>query len=77
MPQFNGVVDGDGGPIQIVRPQDVPTEPENLAGGCEWSTLDLNKPCELAELYSLLADHYVEDDAAMFRFHYSPAFLNW
>lgn len=31
----------------------------------------------MAELYDLLTGHYVEDQEAMFRFNYSPSFLNW
>ena len=76
MPQFNGI-DGDEGPIQVLRAEDAPAEPEKLASGCEWSTLDLDSPEELAELYSLLADHYVEDEEAMFRFNCSSSFLDW
>ena len=77
VPQFNGAVDGDEGPIQVIRPEDVPAEPDKLPSGYEWSTLDLDKPSELAELHSLLAGHYVEDDDAMFRFNYSPEYLTW
>jgi glycylpeptide N-tetradecanoyltransferase len=29
------------------------------------------------EVHTLLQNHYVEDDAAMFRFRYSESFLNW
>ena len=32
---------------------------------------------KLKEVYELLMGHYVEDDAAMFRFNYSISFLNW
>jgi glycylpeptide N-tetradecanoyltransferase len=31
----------------------------------------------LKEVYDLLNGHYVEDDAAMFRFNYSVSFLRW
>lgn len=30
-----------------------------------------------AQVYTLLTNNYVEDDDAMFRFDYSPAFLAW
>ena len=32
---------------------------------------------QLEEVYELLNGHYVEDDEAMFRFHYSVSFFNW
>lgn len=32
---------------------------------------------QLEEVYDLLTGHYVEDGDAMFRFNYSPSFLNW
>ena len=32
---------------------------------------------QLKELYTLLNENYVEDDDNMFRFDYSPAFLQW
>lgn len=32
---------------------------------------------QLKELYTLLNENYVEDDDNMFRFDYSPEFLQW
>lgn len=32
---------------------------------------------QVKKLYKLLTKNYVEDDDNMFRFDYSPAFLNW
>jgi glycylpeptide N-tetradecanoyltransferase len=32
---------------------------------------------QVKEVYTLLSQHYVEDDSAMFRFRYSESFLNW
>lgn len=32
---------------------------------------------QLKELYQLLNENYVEDDDNMFRFDYSPEFLQW
>lgn len=58
--------------------EEVLKEPEvKLPPGYVWSTIDIDKPSELEELYTLLADNYVEDDDNMFRFNYSPAFLRW
>lgn len=65
------------GPIKRINPEEVSKEPDQLIEGFEWVTLDLTDEKELQELYDLLTYHYVEDDAAMFRFNYSAAFLNW
>lgn len=52
-------------------------EPYTLPEGFKWDTMDLNNPTVLSELYTLLNENYVEDDDAMFRFDYQPAFLKW
>ncbi|KAK2737607.1 glycylpeptide N-tetradecanoyltransferase [Onygenales sp. PD_40] len=65
------------GPIKQIDPDRVPKTPDPLIEGFEWVTLDINDPAELKELYELLANHYVEDGSAMFRFNYSADFLNW
>lgn len=65
------------GPIKIIDPEQVPTEPDPLVEGFEWCELDLTKEEELKEVYELLTYHYVEDDNTQFRFKYSPAFFNW
>lgn len=52
-------------------------DPYTLPGGFKWDTLDLNDTEQLTELYTLLNENYVEDDDAMFRFDYQPAFLKW
>ena len=65
------------GPIKIINPEEVQKDPYPLLEGFEWSTLDLQDEKQVAELYDLLSNHYVEDDNAMFRFKYSRSFLNW
>ncbi|KAL1993145.1 hypothetical protein VTN49DRAFT_3902 [Thermomyces lanuginosus] len=65
------------GPIKIINPEEVQKDPYPLLDGFEWSTLDLQDEKQVAELYDLLSNHYVEDDNAMFRFKYSRSFLNW
>ena len=52
-------------------------EPYKLPEGYAWSELDITKPNESKEVYDLLNRNYVEDDDNMFRFDYSPAFLEW
>jgi glycylpeptide N-tetradecanoyltransferase len=64
-------------PMEVKTLDDVRKEPLLLPAAFTWVELDLRKEAELDELYVLLRDHYVEDDDAMFRFNYSPAFLQW
>ena len=52
-------------------------EPYNMPKGFLWSELDITNPMELEQIYDLLANNYVEDDACMFRFDYSKPFLQW
>jgi len=57
--------------------EEVRKEPYSLPGGFEWNTLDLSSQAELAEVYELLNENYVEDEDNMFRFDYSAEFLKW
>lgn len=52
-------------------------EPYKLPEGFVWCNVDITKPAEAEEAYDLLNKNYVEDDDNMFRFDYSPAFLEW
>ena len=65
------------GPIRVQTVDDISKEPAPLVAGFEWSVVDLTSDEEIKEVYELLNGHYVEDDAAMFRFNYSPSFLRW
>lgn len=65
------------GPIKEVIPSKVPREPAPLPESYEWCVLDLTSQSEIKEVYTLLSNHYVEDDNAMFRFSYSESFLDW
>jgi len=53
------------------------SEPYTLPDGFKWDTLLLDDPLVLKEVYVLLNENYVEDDDNMFRFDYSPEFINW
>ncbi|KAE8551731.1 hypothetical protein EYB25_005621 [Talaromyces marneffei] len=77
VPRFDDQENLAEGPIKIINPEEVSKEPPQLIEGFEWVTLDVEDDKEVAELYELLSNHYVEDDNAMFRFNYSRAFLNW
>lgn len=77
VPRFDEQENLAEGPIKIINPEEVSKEPPQLIEGFEWVTLDVEDDKEVAELYELLSNHYVEDDNAMFRFNYSRAFLNW
>jgi len=66
------------GPIVPNKPKDeVRAEPYKMPNGFEWSTLDIMDTEDRQELYTLLANNYVEDDDALFRFDYSKQFLEW
>lgn len=77
VPSLDEVVDTDG-PIDATKtPEDVPSEPLPLLGDFEWSTIDVESSLELDEVYTLLYEHYVEDQDATFRFKYSHEFFKW
>mmetsp|Transcript_22459 Transcript_22459/g.53002 ORF Transcript_22459/g.53002 Transcript_22459/m.53002 type:complete len:422 (+) Transcript_22459:286-1551(+) len=66
------------GPIVANKPkEEIRAEPYNMPAGFEWSTVDVMDPEQKQELYTLLANNYVEDDDALFRFDYSKEFLVW
>ncbi|GFO46427.1 glycylpeptide n-tetradecanoyltransferase [Plakobranchus ocellatus] len=58
-------------------PTEIRQEPLSLPRLFMWDTLDISEPLVLKELYTLLNENYVEDDDNMFRFDYSPEFLQW
>ncbi|KAF2192706.1 N-myristoyl transferase [Zopfia rhizophila CBS 207.26] len=65
------------GPIKDIDIEKVEKEPSPMYPGFEWVTMDLEDEKQLEEVYDLLGNHYVEDAETMFRFKYSPSFLNW
>lgn len=56
---------------------EVKQEPYNLPNLYEWVTCDVHDEQMCDEIYTLLANNYVEDDENMFRFNYSKEFLRW
>ncbi|KAJ3098399.1 hypothetical protein HDU97_004027 [Phlyctochytrium planicorne] len=77
VPKTDEVVSEDG-VIEEDKPiEELQQEPYALKDGFEWSTLDIDDPAQIKELYELLTLNYVEDDDAMFRFDYSADFLKW
>jgi glycylpeptide N-tetradecanoyltransferase len=66
------------GPIVPNKPiEEIREEPYTMPTGFEWSNVDVHNADDIQELYQLLANNYVEDDDALFRFDYSPEFLLW
>mmetsp|Transcript_37542 Transcript_37542/g.91071 ORF Transcript_37542/g.91071 Transcript_37542/m.91071 type:complete len:416 (-) Transcript_37542:40-1287(-) len=66
------------GPIVPNKKQEeLRQEPYNMPPGFEWSTVNITNQDEKMELYTLLANNYVEDDDSLFRFDYSQEFLEW
>lgn len=56
---------------------EIRSTPYNMPKGFEWSTIDIKDSDQRLELYTLLANNYVEDNDALFRFDYSQEFLQW
>ena len=67
----------EGPVVPDKTPEEIRQEPYNMPAGFEWSTVDITSPEEKLELYTLLANNYVEDDDCLFRFDYSQEFLEW
>lgn len=65
------------GPIKTFKVADISREAITLPQGFEWVTLDLSNEEVIDQLFSLLRDHYVEDNDGVFRFEYSVSFLKW
>ncbi|WIA37733.1 hypothetical protein OEZ86_014613 [Tetradesmus obliquus] len=70
--------DVEDGPIDAPKTvEEVRKEPYTLPSSFVWCECNINDPHEVQEVYTLLHNNYVEDDDAMFRFNYSPEFLQW
>ena len=68
----------DEGPIEPNKPkEELRQDPYTMPAGFVWADLDISSEVEQKELYDLLANNYVEDDDALFRFDYSREFLRW
>lgn len=75
MPKEGQEIDG---PIEANKPkEELRQTPYTMPAGFEWADLQVDDGAELKELYDLLANNYVEDDDALFRFDYSEEFLKW
>ncbi|CAJ1951130.1 unnamed protein product [Cylindrotheca closterium] len=67
----------EGPVVPDKKPEEIRQEPYNMPAGFEWSTVNITNQEEKMELYTLLANNYVEDDDSLFRFDYSQEFLEW
>ncbi|KAI8052247.1 acyl-CoA N-acyltransferase [Syncephalis plumigaleata] len=77
VPQHGEPIKSEG-PIEPSKKQEeLRQEPYPLPKEFKWCLVDINEEAEMSELYKLLSDNYVEDDDAMFRFDYTPAFIDW
>ncbi|KAH9952126.1 N-myristoyl transferase [Amylocystis lapponica] len=78
VPQLGEAPPEDDGYIEPSKPpEEVRQEPYPLPKDFEWTTVDMDEPAQLREVYELLSANYVEDDDASFRFQYSAEFLKW
>ncbi|KAF8058410.1 hypothetical protein HT031_005534 [Scenedesmus sp. PABB004] len=74
----DGSAAGEDGPIDALKTvADVRQQPYSLPDSFTWCEVNISDEKEVAEVFTLLHANYVEDDDAMFRFSYSPAFLQW
>ena len=65
-------------PIDVEKTvDDIRAEPHPLPAGYTWANVDIHDDKDANDVYELLTKHYVEDDAAHFRFDYSVPFLRW
>jgi len=77
-PDLEADPDGDVGPMEEKTLDQVRQEPYDLPSvDFEWCSMDVTDDAQLAEIYTLLFENYVEDDDNMFRFDYSTNFLRW
>jgi len=66
------------GPIVPNKPrEEIRQEQYTMPKGFEWSDVNVKDNDQRLELYNILANNYVEDDDALFRFDYSQEFLLW
>lgn len=65
------------GPLIANADVEVKHTPYALPDSFSWCDVNLDDDAELAELYTLLNQNYVEDSDAHFRFDYSTNFLRW
>lgn len=77
VPKLGEAVECEGPIDSSKTPADIPSEPLPLLGEFEWSTIDIDDRAQLDEVYTLLYEHYVEDQDATFRFKYSHEFFQW
>ncbi|KDQ61034.1 hypothetical protein JAAARDRAFT_124146 [Jaapia argillacea MUCL 33604] len=78
VPQLGEEGPTDDGYIEASKPrEEVRQDPYPLPKDFQWSTIDLNDPNQLKEVYELLSLNYVEDHDASFRFRYTAEFLDW
>ncbi|KAI0273347.1 N-myristoyl transferase [Gloeopeniophorella convolvens] len=78
VPHYGDEAPEEDGPIELSKPrEEVRQEAYPLPKDFEWSTLDINEPAQIKEVYELLSANYVEDDHAAFRFRYTAEFLEW
>ncbi|KAJ3257287.1 glycylpeptide N-tetradecanoyltransferase [Boothiomyces macroporosus] len=76
VPQNESDVQEDG-VIEHKEVSDIKQEPYKLPSDFEWYLVDINNEKDRTDVYTLLSQNYVEDSDAVFRFDYSPEFLQW
>lgn len=57
--------------------EEVAKEALKLPEGFEWTEIDMSNDMEAEQVFTLLREHYVEDNEGLFRFDYPVEFLRW
>jgi glycylpeptide N-tetradecanoyltransferase len=65
------------GAVEIKKVEEVAKEALVLPQGFEWTEIDMNNDLEAEQVFTLLREHYVEDNEGLFRFDYPVEFLRW
>ena len=77
MPHGERTNHSEGPIVADKKPEEIREAPYNMPAGFEWCIVDIDDGEQRLELYTLLANNYVEDDDCLFRFDYSEEFLKW
>lgn len=77
VPKLKEKVEANGAIEATKKVADVTQSPLPLPSAFEWVNMDVVDKIDVDDLHHLLLENYVEDDDAMFRFAYKPAFLQW
>ena len=65
------------GEIRAIKPTDVSQDPLPLPPGFEWVNFDVTNDKDVADICNFLEEHYVEDEAGLFKVKYTAEKFRW